>query len=393
MPTTHVRNIDTPWSPYAVTFSRDGSRLAMGGGSWYGHGGIILLDIERDRTRWLDWMDVPTVAARLRPGASTITSVPTAIPTVSCLCFSDDDRYLAASMWSSSQHYAPTMLFEVDGLTLRSREAFEYSGKATLTLNGETIADIERGTPTGVLLHHRHLITRQHRTNPDGQHVLVVDQLPSRLDLAAANRLQHLTHYRLVVVHDTVITEAGGCRSTGAFQRDGTFAAVPAAEGLALRDLQMPDAPLTVVPVHDCVRVTAIAALPGNDGFVTGGSSGQIDRWSWDGRWHQQRLRAAVTSKNARAKHADLRAARAENLPERIVAIVTLADSHDLVAVSAEGELLVLRSSGECESASIPLRGSPRSLAAHPHQPRVAVGMKQGDFGEPKSVVGLFDVR
>lgn len=378
-----------------MTFSRDGSRLAMGGGSWYGHGGIILLDIERDRARWLDWMDVPAVAAKLtrRPNPTHTTS-PTVVPTISCLCFSDDDRYLAASMWSSSQHYAPTMLFEVDGLTLRTREAFKYSGKATLTWDGETIADIERGTPTGVLLHHRHLITRQHRTDPDGQHVLVVDRLPSRLDLPAANQLQHLTHYRLVVVHDTVITEAGGCRSTSALQPDRTYALVPATEGLALRDLRIPDAPLTIVPVHDCVRVTAIAALPGNDGFVTGGSSGQIDKWSWNGRWHQQRLREAVTPKNARAQRAaQWAAARAERLPERIVAIVTLADSHDLVAVSAEGELLILRASGEWESTPIPLRGSPRSLAAHPHQPRVAVGMKQGGCGKPESVVGLFDVR
>jgi hypothetical protein len=42
-----VRQIETPWSLYAVTFSRDGSRLAMGGGSWYGHGGIIRLDMPK----------------------------------------------------------------------------------------------------------------------------------------------------------------------------------------------------------------------------------------------------------------------------------------------------------------------------------------------------------
>ena len=62
-----VRQIDTPWSPYAVTFSRDGSRLAVGGGSWYGHGGIMLLDLERDRSGWLDWKEVPAVAVKSMP--------------------------------------------------------------------------------------------------------------------------------------------------------------------------------------------------------------------------------------------------------------------------------------------------------------------------------------
>lgn len=157
-------------------------------------------------------------------------------------------------------------------------------------------------------------------------------------------------------------------------------------------DLQMPDAPLTIVPVQDCDRVTTIA-VPGNDGFVTGGSSGQIDRWWWDGRWHQQRLRAAVTSKTAFAANSAEPAARAERLPERIVAMVTLADSNPVVAVSAEGELLVLRAGGEWESAPIPWRGSRRSLAAHPGHSRVAVGIKQGGFAGPASVVGVFDVR
>jgi hypothetical protein len=281
------------------------------------------------------------------------------------------------------------MLFEVDGLAVRPRETFEFSESSTFTVAGHTLPSRQHATPTGVLLHQGHIITRQHRRTSEVRRVLVVHQLPASWDIPAANRFQHLTHHRLVVVRNTAITEAGGSRSTSARQPDGTDAPIPGREGLALRDLQIPDAPLTIVPVDDCARVTAIAALPDGDGLVTGGSHGQIDRWSWDGEWHQQRLRAAMTSKVARAEHP---AVGGVHLPESIVAIVTLADSHDLVAVSAEGELLVLRSSGEWESASIPLRGSPRSLAAHPGKPWVAVGIKQGNFGRPASVVGLFDV-
>ena len=38
-----VRTLRTPWAPYSVMFSRDGTRLAVGGGSWYGNGVILLL--------------------------------------------------------------------------------------------------------------------------------------------------------------------------------------------------------------------------------------------------------------------------------------------------------------------------------------------------------------
>jgi hypothetical protein len=32
-------------------FSRDGTRLAIGGGSWYGFGGILLVDLASGDTR------------------------------------------------------------------------------------------------------------------------------------------------------------------------------------------------------------------------------------------------------------------------------------------------------------------------------------------------------
>ena len=59
MPISSIQTIETPWTPYAMTFARDGSRLAIAGGSWDGHGGIMLLDIDHQRTGWLNWMDLP----------------------------------------------------------------------------------------------------------------------------------------------------------------------------------------------------------------------------------------------------------------------------------------------------------------------------------------------
>ena len=117
-----IKDFDTHWTPYAVTFSHDGGRLAVGGGSWHGHGGIIVAALDDWRNEPLDWAEVPWVAAR---GLSEGTTSPSGVPAVSSLCFSDDDRVLAASMWSSRQHYAPTMTFEVDGTHVHLRDLFE----------------------------------------------------------------------------------------------------------------------------------------------------------------------------------------------------------------------------------------------------------------------------
>ena len=247
---TLVRQIDTPWSPYAAAFSRDGTRLAVGGGAWYGQGGIMLLDLEGDHTGWLDWVDVLEVAPKSMSRHVALTGVPASGPTVSGLCFSDDDRFLAASMWSASQRYAPTMLLEIEGLGVRPRQTFECSVTATIAVDGRTFSYREHATPTGVLLNDGHLITRRHNSRPEGRHVLVVDPLPATLDVSSGSRLQFLTHHRLVVVHNTAITEAGGSRGTHMLQPDGTTAYTPATEGLALLDLQMPDAPLTILPVQ-----------------------------------------------------------------------------------------------------------------------------------------------
>jgi hypothetical protein len=381
MAITAIKDLETPWAPYAVTFSHDGGRLAIGGGSWHGNGGIILAALDDWQSEPLDWDEVPWVAAR---GLSRGTTTPSGVPAVSSVCFSDDDRLLAASMWSSRQNYAPTMTFAVDGTHLRLRDLFDYQGIDTVPLpDGRTLTLKASGTPTGVLLHDGLVITRMHDSSPDGNHVLIVDRLPDGIDLPASGSAQCLTHNRLVVVRNTAITEAGGSRTVRRRQSDGTYLPWLGPEGLALRDLQELEAPLTVVPVQSSVRVTAIAALPGNQEFVTGGYEGEVDRWSWNDGWRQHRLRQPV-----------IRAApqKRTRVDATIEAIVVLAVSGDIVAVSAAGELLVLRSGREVESGRLAQRGTPQSLAAHPGKPWVAVGIKQGGFFEPQSVVSILAI-
>jgi hypothetical protein len=365
-----IRRIPTPWHPYAVTFSRDGSRLAVGGGSWYGHGGILLVRLDDGHREMLRWDGVPGVAVEELGG---FTSAPSTRPTVSGLSFSDNDRCLAASTWLSRQHYGPTILFYVDGMALEYRRQYER--------------DFDRlidPCPTGVLLHTPYLITRHHGGDPQGNDVIALDPLPQ--DVAARNTLQHLTHHRVIAVRDTAITEAGGSR--GMFRRPGDLSYAPAQtpEGLALRDLRAPDAPLRLVEVEDCHRITAIAALPGNASFATGGARGELDVWTWTSEWRQQRVRSPQLKPERRVPESVLHG------EESIAGIVAPASSAFLMAVTTGGKLVRWSSDGIDEVWELPERGSPRSLAAHPEAAWVAVGTKQGDFADPNAGVVIVDL-
>jgi hypothetical protein len=53
-----VEEIATPWCPYTVAFSRDGMRLAIGGGSGSGDGGIAVHRLQDSAHEYLDWRTV-----------------------------------------------------------------------------------------------------------------------------------------------------------------------------------------------------------------------------------------------------------------------------------------------------------------------------------------------
>jgi hypothetical protein len=67
------------------------------------------------------------------------------IPAVSSVCFSDDGRYLAASMWHGRWQYAPTAVFGVGTAALTVEAVIE--GK-----------DESHVCHTGVLLHRGHVV-------------------------------------------------------------------------------------------------------------------------------------------------------------------------------------------------------------------------------------------
>ena len=251
---------------------------------------------------------------------------------MSAVHYSDDDRFLAASMWRARQDYERTMLFEIDGLDLRPRHAFGPESEIPVQRTTPSRFGPDRifGTPTGVLLHNGYVITRLHESEPEGHDVILFHRLPVEIKIRAANSNQHQTHNRVIVVRNTAITEAGGTRGLLSLQGNTYYVPVPSAEGLALRRLDAPEGPLDVIPVMDCPRITAIAALPDSDGFVTGGSRGEVDRWAWNDAWSQHRLRGPAEPKSV--TFPDI--AWATYAPESIVGLVFLSKTHELVAAT-----------------------------------------------------------
>jgi hypothetical protein len=362
-----LRTIRTPWAPYSLVFSRDGTRLAVGGGSWYGEGGLLLADLSSGDTRVHPCTDLASPGRPLGPF------------TVSGVCLSPDDRHLAASTWASSQYAGPTLLFEVSGLGLARRETFPPRHPR----------DRPDATPTGVLLAGGYLITRNYRAGLLG--VVVVQGVPRNVPIDRGPAPQHLTSTRMIVVRGDVITGCDGQIPAQEREADpGGRAAGRAADGLVAVPLKAEPRTARVIPARDCRLITAIGARPSGDRFLTGGLDGELDEWSWDGRWEQYRLRPA-TDKEA-VDDPDLDLTWAAYNPNSIVGICSLADGDRWASVSAGGEVCLWDGLTLTRSWQLPETGSPRSLAAHPDRPLLAVAIKKGGFGRPESAVVLAEV-
>jgi hypothetical protein len=371
----------TPWVPYGVTFSRDGTRLAIGGGTWYGNGGLLLVQLDSRRTETFACADL--LPSDDRHGNT---------PTVSSLCFSDDDRLLGASMWSMRQHYAPTVLFAVDALEVRYLKSFAHA-----------FPRWHDACPTGVLLHGGTIITRHHSifgdrlvqiavsgAVPDEDDVLTVRHLPDRATAASDQVLQQLTHHRLIVSRRSVITETGGSRGTYVRDEHGQLVRQPTREGLVARPLD--GAPNFHIPVEGCGRITAICGVEPDVSFVTGGRNGELDLWVWNDRWCQKRIRDAQAE--AMPQWPGLkRLSWVTYKPASVVAVAALPCCRRWLSVSAAGELATWTADRLDDVLQLPVPGSPRALAVHPDGRLAAVGVKQGSFDDPSSAVLLVEIR
>lgn len=344
-----LRTIPTPWAPYSVMFSHDGTRLAIGGGSWYGGGGVVLVDLATADSHVFPSRDLPRPVRGAELG-----------PTVSSVCFSADDRHLVATTWLSSQHLGPTVVFEVSDLELAYRDTIANR-------LGEAYAN---PTPTGLVLHGDFAIVRNHRARLED--LITIGRLPP--DIARAPASARLTSQRVVVVGSDVITGNHGLPGT-------------AVSSIVVASVSAASAP-RLVPMRDCRRVTAIGAC--GDQLLTGGMDGEVDLWTFTEQWDQRRLRPATQRGPVEFPGLDLTwAAYTSN---SIVGICALTDER-AATVSAGGELCLWDDHAPHDWSQLSEPGTPRSLAAHPDGSSVAVGVKQGGFGRSASAVMLVDTR
>jgi hypothetical protein len=358
-----VRTITTPWAPYSVMFSRDGTRLAIGGGSWYGEGGILLVNLASQESGLFRCANLPSPG--LYSGPFTVSGV----------CFSPDDRYLAASTWSSRQHIGPSLLFKVSDLELALRE----------TLPSSRARDHRDPTPTGVLLHGNQLITRSHRVGVED--VITVSWPARRLKVQDAAP-HHLSSSRMIVAGNNVITGCGGLIPMQDLEADpGWQQSGRAADGLVSVPLKDGSQETEVIPVLACRRVTAIGARRIEEKFMTGGLDGEVDAWWWNGQWQQRRLRPATNRTAGDSTGLDI--TWATYTPNSIVGICSLPDATHWTSVSAGGEVCLWNEDTLMGSWQLPEPGTPRSLAAHPDRSWIAVGVKKGGFARPQSAVVL----
>lgn len=362
-----LHTIATRWTPYSVMFSRDGTRLAIGGGTWYGSGGIVLFDVSTSAAesfpcdRFAD--------SRGRRGHRDLT--------VSGVCFSADDAHLAASTWSMSQHYGPTLLFEVTDLRLVQRKTFVHDYT-------DPIGD---SCPTGVLLHNGFAITRNNTSILDD--VFAIWTLPRDLRVQTEDSPHHLTNSRMVMVQDNVITGGGGSRALSQWRADlGQGETGKAADGLVCVPVGAEEGKVRVIPVRECSRVTAIGTRPSGASFITGGLDGEMDEWSWQTEWTQRRLQPAAAE--TKIDLPDL--TWATYTPNSVVGICCLCDGERWVSVSAGGNVRIWTGAALSASWQLPVPGSPRSVAAHPTKPWIAIGIKQGGFTGSGSVVVVSEV-
>ncbi len=355
-------------NPYALAFSPDGARLALGSGGWYGLGGVSVVEAGSLRAATLRFV-TPDLADEagsaddvdVAPGEWGRVSL-----TISGVAFDDTGEHLAACGWSGRHNGGPAFLFRSQGRELTLLDAF-------VAARGGAPLD---GGPTGVCFDGRRLhVRRNARTIGD---VLSSAELPVEL----GGELAHRAHARIIRIGNELITGGGGSlKLCGWSRKEGDYESFKATTGLVV------GMPVRGIPAPG-ERITAVLARPGG-GLVTGGLGGEIVGWERsDDGWRPLRwLRAPAPLK------ASVSGPWATYRPESVVGLCALEDGR-FFSVNANGEVLAWRDDRIVRTFAPPRPGTARCIAVHPDTPRgplLAVGFKVVD-GERRGYVACWQL-
>ena len=346
---------------YALQFSPDGTRLAVGSGGWYGGGGITVVDVRAQKSSTLRFGDCKKTDQVAAPWTSHKL-------TISGVCFDGSGRHLVLSSWSSSQRAAPTFVCEVDGL--------ELSHVATLETTTER--RIWRRCPTGVGLLDGQVVVRCNARRVED--VLLIHPAPAGVDTDAPHAAH--AHARMAIVNSRIITGGGGSLKLGGWSAvEGNYESHKAAEGL----LVFPD-PIQARATN--ARVTAVLATA-DGGLITGGLDGALNHWSLqENGWTVDRI-----LREAKPRKSKLNTSWATYRPESIIGLCRL-DSDRWFSVDAGGQICGWTNNSCTDHFDLHRTGTPRTIAVHPQTPigpLLAVGVK-GDEDERRGFVACFKV-
>lgn len=332
-----VGAISTERTPYSVTFSADGRYLAYGDGYWYGGGHIVCLEAGRGVVARFDCAkSLPEVTGQINEIA------------ISGLCFDRANRFLAASAWLWKHAYFPGFLFRFDGsqLTphLNTRDDREWIRARGL------------GVATGVRLHGRRLVVR--RTAAIAQQVCSAYPVPPEVETSGIPH--HLTSARMAIVGDCVLTQFG----------DSLLASAPSADGTART---------CAIAIPEGHQVSAITADPTGRRVITGGHGGSIAFWDRiedeDGLPNLKLVAHQDVATSRSERRAPVGKASPTSATKAIVAACFLCDGERFAVADAAGNVGVWNHEEQVATWTVPA-GSPRTMAAHPGGPWLAIGCK-----------------
>jgi hypothetical protein len=361
----------TPYAVYTAAYAADG-RLWFGGGFWYGSG--YLGCVELDGTiRWYvggdgGWSS-EAPPAELATGRGPWSTGQGA--TVSGLCLDGDERRVALSLWSSSQHTHPALVLRLGP-----------DGPVPLVHHGLPPAPGEHDrTPTGVLIHEGHVVVR----SIDCGRETALDAFPIEDAPAAGAVPQALASRRLVGLPGAVVTgwKKGlllrelGPAGLGASEVIGGAREVVSIEGWGDAGAHKETVVLgTRAPPRGIT--TAISIDLAATAITTGADDGSIARWQVvrepDGRY-------AISFQGEAAAH---------RFP--VSAACRLA-AGALEATADRGGWVYVWEHGQRVAAwQVERRRSPRTLAADPGGTRLAVGCKSGQGGPSAGGIAVYEL-
>lgn len=352
----------TPHAAYGAAWSPDGTRLAVCGGFLYGGGFLRVLDGARRTCSELSGKSL-LIALGDAPETAGVGVI------LSSLCWDDAGGVLLASACSYKWDARPPLLFDFDG-----DSGLSVRGAPGAGAEGSWNVD---GHATGCWLHRGRTVLRS--ATQELSQCLTVIASPLTEGLHACERRSALQNARLAVIDDVVYSPKNMRR---VYSDSGTGPPLTATSewrlvldphGLAHVDLAASGASPGLAPLPYGERVYAVVRDPRSAVIFGGLSDCTIVCWNVLARGVVERAGSWVHPRGADPRDGIL--------VRGITALCFLSDGETLVSADRAGAVRLWRGGKLVASAQIPDGYSPRSLAAHPTAPRVAVGCKSPRHG------------